>query len=232
MAIIYDRTKPGETDKILSIAGEQIARTLTDGTNWNWLRVAVRYEISRSTAADISSPKFAIGLTTGTSSLYGDLSTTHFVGVASNIANSMIYNTNFTPPVYNNGTLRYIVKSGSTERVASSNLTWEVPTISSTSSMARVCQFVDFIKSPADPGFWLITTNTSHMANLTPSDTSFTTFFNQLSALTASLGANDRTSSYVAVSESINGYLNSVNIYWNQSTPPVEISDVYVFRFA
>ena len=37
---------------------------------------------------------------------------------------------------------------------------------------------------------------------------------------------------YFPMSESINGVMNTVNIYWNKTAPELEISDVAVWRFS
>jgi hypothetical protein len=235
MPTIYDRTRPSEADKVLSMSGEEIARKFSIDSSWKHIRIGILNEISRSTAANIPSVTFAFGLTAGTSSLYGDASTNHFVGLASTPSQNMGYGPTYTPPVYQSATLRVVTKVATTTTAWATGLTWEMPTISDTSSMFRVVLFVDFMRPASDPGIMNVRAYTPHASAQNWNNGGQETQDNfdlWMSQVTASATQTDKTPVSFPISESINGTLDSVNIYWGQANPPLEISKVSVYRFS
>ena len=233
MPTIYDRSRPAEADKVLSMSGEEIARTISIPSTWRHLRIGILHEISRSTGTDISNPLFAFGLTAGSSSLYGDAVTNHFIGVSAP-AQTAPYQSGWTIPAYT-ALVNVIKKEATTVTTWASNVNWQVGTINTTASMYRNILFVDFIRPPSDPGTMHLRTYTPHAANTNLNVAGQETQDNfdlWMTQITSSAIQTDITPVFLPVSESIYGSLNTVNIYWGTVNPPVEISKVSVYRFA
>lgn len=243
-------------NKSLEFSEEQIANTLAIGTNWSFIRVGVLCQISASpSTSSISSINFAMGLTSGTSSLYGSAAgPTHFVGLRTAITTSIFINTfanTFNPYFYvndNDGVttkVGYQVGTGSFREAAgvgvTSGITFGGLITASTNlpggQIYSLPIYIDFIKptNPSSPwnirtamygldatGFELLSTG------------SITSFYNNLAAITASndlVGNRWRNNSFdVPVSESLYGFLDSINIHWNK-TAPFNVYEIAVYRF-
>ena len=102
-------------------------------------------------------------------------------------------------------------------------------------SRNRNAFFVDFIKSGSTPSTanQLWTCSLFHPSiTYPPVDISYSNFYNQMSAESPSYSNIENDIAYFPMSESINGVMNTVNIYWNKTAPELEISDVAVWRFS
>jgi hypothetical protein len=236
MALIIQRNFPNDPDKVINLNDEQMARTMTIGSNWNWIRLGVRMQMSKSNA--IVNPNFAMGLCSGTSSLYGDRTTTHFFG--QDFDTNAIWTENSVTRAKNWAGLvaRFVTKVSSSiiNWSSGSQKDWAIGSTPSSNSISRQYYMLDFVKSAVDPGLWMLVYVWNKAADLSATnyDESFTSFYNNMTNLTASLNSADYTSSfqYIPISESINGNLDTLNIYWNQTANTMQLSDVAVFRFA
>lgn len=229
---------PGnDNDYKLSVSQEQIARKMDVGSSWRHIRIGMRAMVSRS-AAHLTSANFALGMTSGTSSLYSDSNTTHFVGF-SMINSTFTYYSNFNDTYNASGSGNFYWKTGSLLQSASnSRLTCGIGTSEVTSTnlyLFRTMTFLDIIKSDTDPGVWTLKWY-SMRNNVGATDISLTTFYTQLLNATQSvaspLSEYYLTEATLPVSESAHGYLDTVNIYWqNANTVNLFISDIAVYRF-
>ena len=231
MAYIKDNSYGADIDKVLSISGEQIGRTISIGSSWKWLRIGMLYQVSQSFANNsnvIPNPNLAFGLSAGTSSLYADVTVRNFVGVDLDAAQTL-------NPIYGDTIARLVMKSGSVYTYNSGNFRWDTGVSADTSSKHRAINFIDYIKADTDPGLWLVRYTYTYFNGNPVLDTSPTVFYAQMTNPTCSLGGvYTITSSFMPISESINGYLDTINIFWNKSNayPPIEISEIAAYRFA
>lgn len=235
-----------ESDKSIALLGEQIARTTTIGSNWTYLRIGVRMTISNSLSDNSSllGPEVAFGLCAGTSSLYADPSTPHFIGVhtptaitwpVTNYGNGNVgYNAN------QGNAVRYIKKVGTGSTEFGNTTPAFVPMFGGSNpvsgTLRHVAWFLDYMKIPslADPGVWGMKTFIPILSN--NCDIPSSSFYTYMSAPTISVaesGNNYATNfNTVDVTESINGHLDTVNLYWSVVNRQMEVTDVAVYRFA
>ena len=236
MAIIIDRISASIADKVLSISNEQCARTITIGSTWNRIRIGVRFKIS-SSFANITSANFAWGLISGTSSLYADASTNHFLGVDMPPSTTLTY-TSATINLYRNtaaSASRFITKVGlTTTEYYHTVANFAFGLIENLADEYRMAAYMDIMKSNTDPGLWTIMYTYNRTVSFSTQDISATQFYNNITNDSASLlTSNVASASFqIPISQSANGNLDTINIYWNKTTPPMEISDVAVYRFA
>lgn len=242
MATIVEYTSSAtDVDYKMSLApGEQLAREI--GSDWNHIRIGLWGMISRS-GANLSDTYFAVGVTSGTSSLYtGSNPTEHFVGIDF-VGQTMQYYTNFAPQIayYTSGSGRFIRKTGSLFETSSVGHGFSIQMGSqgnaSPPRSMRTCVIVDVVKPPnQDPGMWTIRT-TACKNNTVPTEISLVNFRTQLFRFTSSLdtpfGSYHLSSGQIPVSESIHGTLDTFNIYWNNSSnAPLHISEIGVYRIS
>jgi len=250
MATIIQISSSVGFDKGLAIAQETIANKLSVGTDWRWIRLGILYVVNSNPqfTASIGSINLAAGLSSGTSSLYGSVNgPTHFVGLITPPTMSMAGGAFISTPYYTSSpqiTSNIIGKqigSGSSEAAVGTHIYGFG--LSGTGSVAFPLSviYLDFIKksNTTTPQVWDIiytgfawpTVNYSTIVTITNG-----AFYSYLSEITSSLGGvlappYVRNSFYLPVSESINGVLDTVNIYWNK-TFPLNIHEIAVYRFA
>jgi hypothetical protein len=258
MAIIVDRIYNNlvDPDLRLSLLNEQIARPINIGSNWQWIRVGLRLCQSGSGIPG-EGANFAVGLTAGSASLYADPQC-HFVGQDLNPISAWNgdiagRNVNWaggaglprTSPI---GGGRIIVRvSGSMtyNATSGSEKLWAIGgTQFQSASHIRDYFMLDFVKGQGDPSMWQIvwTYNSVPFLDSDKFDTSNVTFHDNMTFLTASISyapglfpdfvvPYTQSVIHLPVSESIHGYLDTVNIYWSSSNIPMEISDIAVCQF-
>jgi hypothetical protein len=230
MATIVDRV----TEKVCALSNEQIGRTISIGSDWQWLRIAVLYEFYSSSVAHqtMVSPKMYVGLSAGTSSMAGNSNTRYFLGFTtdSTLTLSRI-GVDGRPGYYIGNTSSYItVKSGSSEFNSSARMSVYYPSFSTGSDRIRNYLFIDYVKSNTTPGDWSIylfhkVTGSAAITDFTPAN-----FYAFIPTETASASTYNRWSFTMPVSESTYGNLDTVNISWN-SSQSLEISEVAVWKF-
>lgn len=243
-AIIIDRSAAGEHgDYAVALTGTDASRTLSIGSNWTRIRIGVRQAVSSSSAQNttIGQPRWCIGLCSSTSSTYSSTNA-HYVGMDTN-AGFLINHFGTSPGYYltsldggNGGaTRRWVTKVGTTTTQFGSSQTDDLGAYITSGSPTRTVHYLDISKqisgtSSVDPGLWTL----QWYRPISPIATDWpaSSFYAQLSNDTASTVVTAYIEQRVPVSESINGALTTVNIYWDKSDPALEVSDVAVWRFA
>ena len=234
--ILYNNT--GDGDRVLSMSGSQIARQIDIGSGWNWLRLGVRLQLTNSKAVDgnlnIVGPTLAMGLCSGTSSLYGDTNTTYFLGMDTDSSKTFVGSyVGARYYIVTNGQ-RIITKVNNTTTVYATNVNYSIGMPREDNAQPvnqlRIIHFIDYIKPTVDPGMGQIVFYfTQNAANGVDATTS--SFYPRMSENTASLLTGYTSSHYIIpYSESVYGNLNTVNINWG-NIYGLEISDVSVYRF-
>ena len=236
MSTIIDRSYiGGDNDKILSVTNEQIGRTFSVGSSWKRLRIGIRYEVS-SSGANIVGPNFAFGLCSGTSSMYADSTTQYFIGSDMDTTQGLDYLVStmglYRPAGGGGGTYgRFCTKVGATTTVYANQTEW-MPLINTVGSPNRAFKFIDFTKSDGDPGLWNITYTWYRVAQWYNTDVTSGSFYSNMTNDVVTLPADNTSSIYtVPISESVYGHLDTINVYWSKTYPPLEISDVAAYRF-
>src|ERR1044071_2239566 len=74
------RTYSSVVDKKISMSNSHFAR-LHGIASWNQIRIAMRFGSTDSGINITGTPEFSVGLCAGTTNIYGDSSTDHFIGV-------------------------------------------------------------------------------------------------------------------------------------------------------
>ena len=213
------------------------------------------YQLSSSSATTtIPSHVFSMGLCSGTSSLYGSAAgPTYFVGTATAPAATLIYGpgTGNIPYYSLNPSFTRIGTQVGTSFTSSGNFgiyTLAFPLMGTGSEISREMKFpvyIDFIKTTNDTSNqnWKVILTGCQFDNefRAPVYCSSNQFYFQLTNLTASgptgLVPPDTTTGWrrsvisVPVSESFYGSLDSINIFWNKTTP-LEIYEIAAYQFS
>lgn len=243
-------------DKAIQFQTEQIANTLAIGSTWTHLRLGILYQLSSSINATSSlpSPKWAVGLCSGTASLIGSaVGPTHFVGAQCAITTTYQKSTDLVNYPYwwsggGAGTFQIgtQVGTGSFTSYASTPRGSAIPT-TKTGSLANSQYayplYIDFIKSATSPTNQLINIRLSNFMpdnGLRPQKScSIADFYTYLASITCSgsppTGFDDpiwwnTTAISVPVSESLFGVLDSFCFHWPVNQPMM-ISEVALYRY-
>ena len=223
-ATILLRTIGGVDDKRLVLGNASVARLLSYGTDWTTLRIGLRWTIGNTGADLTGSPHLAVGLCSGTTQIYGDALTTHFVGVLSNQA-AWTYSP--SSPVYSavGGGPFYPAKRIGSVLTLGTLITpyWR---IDADPTAARSLFFVDITKGTPNFSFRLFAHESSS------ADVSLDTFLQKMQEATPSLANHAYTNAFTLAVSETDGALNAVNVYWDRATPALEISDLAVARLA
>jgi hypothetical protein len=181
MSQIIQRIISSEAVHRAVLQNSQDARPLPFGSSWTRLRIGLRLH-ARNYASDIiNTPRFAFGLISGTSNLFGDGSTSHFVGVRLNAATWTLTGSNrFLVP---NGSIIPIKKIGTTVTSGSAFFPasqWGIGAGADSAVADRTVFFVDFIKGSPNYSIqcfsWINT-------GATPADVDLDTFNVQMTTL-------------------------------------------------
>ena len=241
MAITTILRSTGGVDDVRALMGRStLRRKLSVGTSWTKLRVGLRLCIEDTGGNVLSTPQFAVGLCSGTTNPFNDGSaiTTHWVGAitagaswtrasnafgvgygvtwlvpAKRIGMTFTYGTALSAGIFNSAALGFAADAN---------------------GVNRGLFFVDITKG--NPNFTFngfIRASTVGAAAPADRDVSYDEFIEQLELPVPSItGHQDGTARTMAVDEATHGYLDTVNIFWNRSTPRFEISDIAAVRLA
>lgn len=210
------------------LANSHFARSISFAAGWTTLRVGLRLHM-RNIGTDITgTPRFAFGLCSGTSNIFGDASVTHFVGALSSAA-SWTYGTGTPNYYYDPSQMVPAKKVGST---LTTGATFGQSVFAASAAVGgserRAMMFVDITTGSPNYTLKLWASGTA-----TIPDQSNATFLAQMENNPPSL-ANYTYSAgkTIAVNEGTDGTLNAINVSWDRTTPVIEICDIAVARIA
>jgi len=211
-------------DMTAALMNSSLRRLMSIGSTWNHIRIAVRTHISDSGGNIISTPRFVVGVCAGTTNPWnnGSATTTHFVGSTSNISFWTYQSAEFGYRTQTGTEYAACKRVGTTFTVG----THFTSTIIRQYWNARTLFFVDIVKGSPDfsiRSFW----NQS-----STSDINYSTFISTCKVITPSL-TGYVLSNYVtlAVDEGVDGILDTANVAWDRTDPPIKVSDIAIVRF-
>lgn len=199
------------------------------GTSWSHLRLGIRISMQDFGANLTSQPRFAFGMSSGTTNLYQDATTTHWLGALSQ-ASSWVRSTGPVKYDLNDGVTNpfYLSKRVGSTLTQGAFITGGDCYLVDASVGTRSCLFLDVTKG--SPNF---TCNVLQPNSSSPSDVSLNDFLTQIALSTPSLSGHTSGSGVtLAVDEATNGYFDSMNIAWDRTSPGIEISDMAVVKLA
>lgn len=232
--IIVSRTFNTVVDNRAKLANSNIARLWSSsiGTSWQSIRIGCRLSISDAGADLSSTPRFAFGICSGTSNIFMDATTTHWLGACTGnstwtrttVDGVTAYDTNdFSIGRPLNASTRI----GSTLTVGTRLDGGTHVYMLDCTTAHRAMLFLDITKG--SPNFTL----RAFFKNASGSDVDVTSFLTQMELATPSFdGHTFPVGQTIAVDETTNGFFNAVNIAWDRTTPAIEISDVAVVKFS
>lgn len=222
---IFERTISAVVDRRIVLSNSNWARPHGE-TGWTKLRIGLRWSMRDSGATLTGTPVFAVGLCSGSTSIFGDLTVAHWVGVKTTGATWP--RITGPPTAYQLYPAQSGKTIGATFTVATNWLSISGFTLSDVAGGNRGCWFVDITKG--SPNY---TIAGYARINGTAGDISLATFQAQI-AIDAATLTNHTTvnSASVAVDEATNGTLDHICFSWNRATPEIEISEHGVYVLA
>jgi hypothetical protein len=230
-ASILLRTIGGIDDKRVVLSSAQGARLLAIGSTWTDLRVGLRWAVN-GTAAISGSPRFFVGLCSGTANKYGNLTTTHAVGIRPSAA-TWTY-ASVAPTYYSMGAIYAVRKVGSTESTLHTSLLSTAPYICANPATNMNPWMIQFKKNGGTN--WGIRANgpsnsTAHLTHRTQAELVGAMEGSDFGSAATALGVYGGIERSVTVDEAA-GLLDAVCVHWDRSSVTVEIAEIVVAVFA
>lgn len=221
------RTISSIDDKRAVLANSQIARTLTIGNSWTKIRVGIRYSYLDPGANLTSTPRFVIGVCSGTSNIYGDSTTTNFIGAISD-RSTWTY-TAGTPPYFVNGggSIYPVTRVGSTTTIDGSSL-HALPQVALGADTGYRSLFAVEIEK-GSPNY---TVQDFQCGNFAAAEVSLLGFYSVMSLATLSLSGYSYGSAVAVAASEGPGDFDSVCVHWDRVSPALEISDIAVVKLS
>jgi hypothetical protein len=229
MAEIVARTSGGIEELRLALGTEQIISKLDIGTTWNSLRIVVNPQF-QGTSNITSSPVFFVGLCSGNLG-YKDSSPKHVVGVKTTGATW----------TYNGSYLMFRNTESNNEHkptkivgaVETEGATEEAP-ISYAQGTRRLPIYYEITKNGSNFDFEM---KAPYFSAGFSNDIDDYNWINETEMAAGEFGDDVAYDTIydlgsLAVDESTDGNLDSLNIYWSKSTPKCEIADYIVYRMS
>jgi len=218
------------------MANSAIARPFSIDPNWTTVQIGLWYSFTTGSLANITgTPRFYVGLCSGSNEIMGDPTTGHFVGYRSNtatfsyISSSLYQNVNIR---YNAG--QFIKKVGTTETVTSDPITstlFSFLTVPNTIGEKSSIFYLQITRG--SPNYTLKAYyNNSYTATYRGIITE-NEFLTNLQTNTPTAATTNPPQTYVAsstltlaVDESVDGTFDHINIAWDREEP---VGDMIVF---
>ncbi len=226
---IKSRTFSSVVDNRIQLSNSNFARlwSASLGTSWTTVRVACRISMEDSGAALTSTPVFGFGMCSGTSNIFLDSTTTHWLGFRpidtgfqrfTSPANYLMNNSVVNPTISKKVTTTFTNGTGGT----SQNVYAYDCTTANRSVLA-----VDITKgSPFTCKFFSRSTGTA-------SDVDLATYLAQIVLVTPTVTNHALTAAFsLTVDEPTSGYFNAINAGWDRTSPAIELSDIAVVRLS
>jgi hypothetical protein len=230
-SVIKARTISSATDNRIQLSNSNFARTWASslGTSWTKIRIACRMSVTDSSANITSTPRFAFGIQSGTSTLFMDSGgPNNWCGINSALAS--ITRSAGPPVVYTGSALYNAAKKIGTTLTQGGNPDGNTITLGFDATTAnRIVLGVDITKG--SPNYNFVTWSRT---NTTSADVTAATFLSQVYLSTPSItnhNFNSGGSINLAVSES-GGTFDSVGIAWDHSDALIELSDLVVVKLS
>lgn len=219
-------------DKALQLGNEEFVRKMAIGNNWNKLRIGMRVLVNGT--GDIANPRLQLGVCSGDTNTFASTNCTGYAGASlqPRVSNNMTY----SGGVYTYGQAAAlppclsIKKLVNTVTEANFSGTADGFLPSATLGTVALC-FVDIVRASASSYTvaWQ-RCSTSVMASLA---TSLYTLLRvgEDEALSSSFSTTYTTTVTPVTVTGLPSIMDTVSIYWNKSTPTIEISDISIIRF-
>jgi hypothetical protein len=223
------KTKHRIIDELLDVRmvldSSSPSRLLSIGNDWSKLRIAMRIRMQDTGANIVGTPRFTVGVCSGTAAPWnnGSAPTTHFVGA---ITAGSSWNRAAGPPAY------YPTGGNASAKRVGTTLTtgsaaWQQIIFADPDAAANSLYFVDVIKG--SPNFSIRVLSQTLATAVTPSlDNLLGTAIIETPSFAQHAYSTAQT---IAVDEA-DGALNAVNLAWDRPNGLIEISDLVIVRFA
>lgn len=234
MSFIRLRTVSAVDDKRIVLSNSQFARPIPFGTTWNKIRIGVRLDCTTSGGNLTGTPRFAVGLCSGNTDLYGDATTTHFVGVRTNEATWTLTNSNRY--LVNGSTLSPHKKVGTIFTAGTAffpGVQWGIGAGAATPVADRTQFILEITKG--SPNFTLQMLGWINPGGVAaPVDNSDVAFYTNMEGAGNPAATNHTFSAAntLAVDEGVSGSFDHINIFWDRTTSEIELSDLAVARIS
>jgi len=228
---IKSRTYSSVIDERIALSNSHFARPHGVGT-WNKLRIALRVSMTDTGAGLTSLPDFSVGLCAGTTNIYKDATTDHFVGVRTEATSWTRSGTSYYSASGGGTSLRSIKRVGSTITsggAIGSSYAFNCNN-NAASAALRWLYFVDITKG--SPNYTLDVFVNGAVSAVDISAADFLLYAPNASPTVSGHSFAGGTPSTVAVDEATNGTLNCVNLHWDQVDPKIELSDIAIVRLS
>lgn len=216
------------------LSNSQFVRAIPFGTTWNKIRIGCRLDITSSGGNITGTPRFAMGLCSGSTDIYGDATTTHFVGIRTIEPTWTLTDTNRY--LVNGSTVSPHKKVGTTITAGTAffgGVQWGIGAGAASAAADRTQLILEILKG--SPNYTLQTLGWINPAGTSPpADNSSASFYANMEGAGNPSGTNHTFSSAntVAVNEGTDGALDYINFYWDRTTAEIEISDWAVTRIS
>ena len=225
-------------DRALQLGSEEFVRKMAIGNNWNFLRIAARVQINGM--ATISAPRLQLGLCDGDQATFASANC-NYVGATLNVDNNTRWR--FASDAYSGGVPAITQGALAVKKIV--NTTTEAILgvsiegyIAAASLGNPSLYFVDVFRVSASS--YTVYFNRCIVSQVTNAAANLTSTYAFLRCaedeLCSSTFATNYITSYTTIIASLtltgmSANMDTVSIYWNKSTPTVEISDLSVIRF-
>lgn len=220
--VIKVRTISGSPEAAAQLSGGSFARKISLPVGWSKVRVGIRLHLTSTGAALTGSNSVAIGLCSGLTNTFGDVTTTHWAGLYSDDVNF------FTTDRYAWATYPS-KKVGTTITKGTRSTDVYIGAGAASASADIALFFVDITKGSPNYTFNLFL----HSANSTPGNFTNADFLSFMQQATPSNTGYTYTSNVtVAVDEATDGVFDSINLYWSTTQIAMEVCDVGLVQLA
>lgn len=225
-------------EKAIELINSHFARSFSIGTDWNKLRVAIRYTGTKSPGLGLTgTPRLFVGVCHGTSSVFGDSYVSHSVGMITDSA-TWGYQTG-NPPYYYGMFPRGCQKSGSALRTsvtATDNLNQSVlPTVIENSGSINSLMFVDVDKNNTSNAIScsvLQRTSNNQATTYTRTDLYFYAEQSVPSVSNHIYYTAEQLSAKFPRNENLYGELDSICVSWDRTVPRINILDIVIHKLS
>ena len=220
--VIKLRTISGNPETAAQLSGGSFARQISLPVGWSKVRVGIRLHLTSTGAALTGSNSVAIGLCSGLTNTFGDVTTTHWAGFYSDDIN--FFNTNrYAWATYPSKKVGTTITKGT----RSNDVRIGAGAASATADIALF--FVDITKGSPNYTFNLFI----HTTDGAPANTTNADFLSFMQQATPSLSEYTYTSNVtLAVDEATDGVFDSINIFWSTTQIAMEVCDVGLVRLS